>query len=173
MAVLGRTNSAATRRRAGENSDQRVANRDVWDFGWEIIAHAAVSRRPPISLYTIVARTHMYTYDAKVWDLPSFKDPCRTQRYDSLTVAPLLEGRTWQPRCANCGNSKGSSHTPSPHCSTFHVRTICAARPAGGCEDPKGLSRHPRENWQGAQTGHAPRPIAARVWSPAQAIRNS
>jgi hypothetical protein len=42
----------------------QVANRNG-DFGWEN-AHAAVSRRPPISLYTIVARTHMYMYDAKV-----------------------------------------------------------------------------------------------------------
>ena len=38
------------------------------------IAHEAVSRRPPISLCRMVARTHMYTYDAKVWDCPSFKD---------------------------------------------------------------------------------------------------
>jgi hypothetical protein len=30
------------------------------------IAHEAVSRRPPISLYSIVARTHMYTHDATV-----------------------------------------------------------------------------------------------------------
>jgi hypothetical protein len=42
-------------------SDAKVANRDVRDFGWEI-AHAAVSRRPPISLYATVARTHMNTY---------------------------------------------------------------------------------------------------------------
>jgi hypothetical protein len=28
--------------------------------------NAAVSRRPPISLYTIVPRTHMYTCAAKV-----------------------------------------------------------------------------------------------------------
>jgi hypothetical protein len=40
----------------------------VKDFGREI-AHAAVSRRPPIPLDTIVARTHMYTYAAKDWDL--------------------------------------------------------------------------------------------------------
>ena len=33
------------------------------------IAHAAVSRRPPISLDTIVARSESYTYAAKVWDL--------------------------------------------------------------------------------------------------------
>jgi hypothetical protein len=36
------------------------SNRNGWDSGWEI-AHAAVSRRPPISLYTIVARTEGYT----------------------------------------------------------------------------------------------------------------
>jgi hypothetical protein len=30
-------------------------------------AHEAVSRRPPTSLYTIVARTESYTYAAKVW----------------------------------------------------------------------------------------------------------
>ena len=44
------------------------------DFGREI-AHGAVSRRPPISLYTVVARTHMYTYAAKVWDLSIIQGP--------------------------------------------------------------------------------------------------
>jgi hypothetical protein len=43
-------------------SDKKVANRNVGDFGWEI-AHAAVS------LYTMVARTEGYTFDANVWDL--------------------------------------------------------------------------------------------------------
>jgi hypothetical protein len=42
--------------------------RIVRDFGWEI-AHEAVSRRPRISLDTIVAHTHMYTHAMKVWDL--------------------------------------------------------------------------------------------------------
>jgi hypothetical protein len=49
-------------------SDEKIANRNVGDFGWEI-AHEAVSRRPLIPLYSIVAYTHMYTYDASVWDL--------------------------------------------------------------------------------------------------------
>jgi hypothetical protein len=44
-----------------------VANRNVRDFGCET-AHAAVSRRPPIPLSSIVARTHMYANAAKVWD---------------------------------------------------------------------------------------------------------
>ena len=52
------------------------------DFGWEV-AHEAVSRRPPISLDVIVARTLMYTRDAKVWDLSIVQGllsvaPCRT-----------------------------------------------------------------------------------------------
>jgi hypothetical protein len=34
-------------------SDEKVADRTVNDFGWEI-AHEAVSRRPPIPLYTIL-----------------------------------------------------------------------------------------------------------------------
>jgi hypothetical protein len=49
-------------------SDAQAANRDDRDFGWEI-AHGPVTRRPPISLSKRVPRTHMYTYDAEVWDL--------------------------------------------------------------------------------------------------------
>jgi hypothetical protein len=44
------------------------------DFGWEI-AHAAVTRRSPISLDTIVPRIEGYTYDAKAWDLPLVQGP--------------------------------------------------------------------------------------------------
>jgi hypothetical protein len=47
-------------------SDAKVANRNGW------VAHA-ISRRPTVSLNTIVARTHMYTYAASVWDFVSFK----------------------------------------------------------------------------------------------------
>jgi hypothetical protein len=49
-------------------SDGKVANRNGRDFGWEI-AHEAVSRFPPISLYTTVAHTEGYTYAAEVWAL--------------------------------------------------------------------------------------------------------
>jgi hypothetical protein len=63
-------------------SDDKVANRNGRDFGWEI-AHEAVSPRPPISLFTIVARTRMYTYDATVLALriaqgPFSVAPCQT-----------------------------------------------------------------------------------------------
>jgi hypothetical protein len=53
-------------------SDEKVANRDGRDFGWEI-AHGAVRRRPPISLYTMVPRTAGYTYDVGFGIYPSFK----------------------------------------------------------------------------------------------------
>jgi hypothetical protein len=44
-----------------------------WDFGWEI-AHEAVSRRPPIALSRVVARTHMYTRTPRECGIcPSFK----------------------------------------------------------------------------------------------------
>jgi hypothetical protein len=81
----------------GDETKWRIVN--VRDFGWEI-AHAAVSRRPPIPLCTVVARTHMYTYAARVWRLsivqgPFSVAPCRTRIVTILqlshrcTPAPL------------------------------------------------------------------------------------
>jgi hypothetical protein len=64
-------------------SDAKVtANRDVRDFGWEI-ARGAVTRRPPISLDTVVPRAEGYTYDVGVWDLSIVQEqfpaaPCQT-----------------------------------------------------------------------------------------------
>jgi hypothetical protein len=48
-------------------------NRNVRILGWEI-PHAAVSRRPPISLHMIVPRTEGCTCAAKVWELSRYKD---------------------------------------------------------------------------------------------------
>ena len=64
------------------------------------IAHAAVSRRPPISLCTIVARTHMYTYAANVWDLPLVQEPfsvapCQTLIDRFATCTPLGAYQVW------------------------------------------------------------------------------
>jgi hypothetical protein len=50
------------------SANAKVCDRNVRDFGWEI-AHGAVSRRPPISLNTMVHHTGGYTYDVGVWDL--------------------------------------------------------------------------------------------------------
>ena len=47
--------------------DGKAANRNVGDFGGGSLDPG--SRRLPISLNMTVARTHMYTHYAKVWDL--------------------------------------------------------------------------------------------------------
>jgi hypothetical protein len=69
----------------GLNSDEKVANRDVRDSGWEV-AHAAVSRRTPISLDTMVPRTEGYTYDASVWDLSIVQGPFSVAPCQTLTL---------------------------------------------------------------------------------------
>jgi hypothetical protein len=48
------------------------------------VAHAAVSRRPPIPLDTTVTRTEGYAYDVGVWGLsivqgPFSVAPCQTR----------------------------------------------------------------------------------------------
>ena len=63
----------------------KLANRDVRDFGWEI-ALEAVSRRPPISLARIVARTEGYTYAAKFWDLSIVQGPFSVAHVPNLSV---------------------------------------------------------------------------------------
>jgi hypothetical protein len=77
-------------------SMKKVANRNDRDFGWEIV-HEAVSRRPPSSLYTFVARNHMYTYDADVWDLSIVQGPFSVAPCQTLIVtirnASLCESR--------------------------------------------------------------------------------
>ena len=88
-------------------SDEKVANRHVRDFGWEI-AHAAVSRRPPIPLHTIVARAEGYTYAPRVWDLsivqgPFYVAPCTnpsvTIRMFSIAVRCwVVQARHQAPR---------------------------------------------------------------------------
>jgi hypothetical protein len=60
-------------------------------FGWERRAHAAVSRRPPNSANTIVARTERSTYAVRVWDLS------------------LVQGLF-------CGPKPDSSDSRLPHC---------------------------------------------------------
>jgi hypothetical protein len=93
------------------------ANRGRRDFGWEI-AHEAVSRRPPISLYTIVARTEGYTYAAKVWALtlvqgPFSVAPCQpndSQLLHRCTSVGLLH-RDCRQRHAARGEDAERAHT--------------------------------------------------------------
>jgi hypothetical protein len=65
--------------------DTKNANRNVRGFRWEI-AHAAVSRRPPISLNTTVARTEGYTTDAEVWDLSIVQGPFSVASCQTLAL---------------------------------------------------------------------------------------
>jgi chemotaxis protein histidine kinase CheA len=87
-------------------SDAKVANRNVRDFGWEV-AHAVVSRRPPISCYAIVARYHVYMCAARFWNSSSFKGhflfaPCQTLvGWFSLSQLPLCAHSP--PRHGWCG----------------------------------------------------------------------
>ena len=81
--------------RALTYTDAESREPDGRGFGGEI-AHAAVSRRPPISLCTIVPRTHMYTYAPRVWALSIVQGP--------FSVAP----------CPN-PNRSDSRPFPSPY----------------------------------------------------------
>ena len=83
---------------------KKCANCNVRDFGWES-AHEAVSRRPPIPLSTIVARTHMYTYAAKVWALSivqghSTANPSRFATSASLYLSIVRGGDCARSLCS-------------------------------------------------------------------------
>jgi hypothetical protein len=97
------------------------------------MAHAAVSRRPPISLDTIVARTHMYTYAAKVWDLSIVQGafsvaPCRTFALRFATFCIAVSRRWtagWASTCLPLPPQRGNARTarvlrvtvaPAPSC---------------------------------------------------------
>jgi hypothetical protein len=80
------------------------------DFGCGI-AHAPVSRRPPISLYAMVPRTGGYTCDASVWGLsivqgPFSVAPCRTITLRFATFPPLY---AWATRDETTVNALGRS----------------------------------------------------------------
>jgi hypothetical protein len=66
-------------------------------------AHAAVSRRPPISLSMIVARTHMYTNDAKVWNLSIVQGPFSVAPCHALALRFATFHRCNPPWCSHPG----------------------------------------------------------------------
>jgi hypothetical protein len=96
--------------------DAKLRNGYVCDFGW-MIAHAAVSRRPPVSLDTIVARTHMYTHDCEFGICPSFKRhffvaPCRP----NITICNILVAvcTSLSPTAVTAGGCRQSRPHPPP-----------------------------------------------------------
>jgi hypothetical protein len=88
---------------------------DFRDFGWEI-AHAAVTRRPPISLYTMVPRTESYAYAVGVWDLSIVQGPFSVAPVPnpSVTIRQLFrrcEALHWlfpQPLMTHLAHPRGS-----------------------------------------------------------------
>jgi hypothetical protein len=104
---------------------QKLANRKtVGISGGGSIAHAAVSRRPPISLHTIAARTRMYSYAAKVWDSSIVQGPiprAKPHRYDSPPLASLNEMRI-KPGSAEWG---GPYATPTAAPTTASLGSRC------------------------------------------------
>jgi hypothetical protein len=74
--------------------DAKVANRDFRDFGWEI-AHAAVTRRPPISLYTRLPPTGGYAYDVGVWDSFMVQGPFSVAPCQTFEIAVCWQGRSF------------------------------------------------------------------------------
>ena len=92
---MRRSASPAAVARAPCTATNKVANRRVRDSGCEI-AHRAVTRRPPISLYTMVPRTRGCMYAAKVWNLsivqvPFSVAPCQSLALRFATLASLYE----------------------------------------------------------------------------------
>jgi hypothetical protein len=68
---------------------EQVANRDGVSGGGSLTK--AVTRRPPVSLYTMVLRTGGYTYGVGVWDLsivqgPFSVAPCQTLKLRFATL---------------------------------------------------------------------------------------
>jgi hypothetical protein len=97
------TCSRVTQVRVPLYSGGKVANRNVWEIAltW------------PISLYTTVARTHMNTYAAKVWDLSIVQGP--------FSVAPCqalaLRFATFAV-CCSCATNRFTRALPPEPCTT-------------------------------------------------------
>jgi hypothetical protein len=76
--VLRRTRPMGKKIPSWQRIQRMQKLRIVRDFGWKIAHEEAVSPRPPISLDTSVARTHMYTRTPrKVWEFVVGRVFCR------------------------------------------------------------------------------------------------
>ena len=101
---------AADAEQASRRTAMNKSNRSGRDFGWEI-AHAAVSRRPPIFLHTMVPRTGGYAYDDGVWDLSIIQGAifCRAVPY--LSDSRLFHRGIHHHAAAECGHVPGARST--------------------------------------------------------------
>jgi hypothetical protein len=93
-------------RGAAAYSDEKGCESQRGGFRVGEIAHAAASRRPPIPLSTIVARTNMYTYDANVWGLSIVQGPFSVAPRQTPDVA--IRNRVFFPRMGCTALSPGA-----------------------------------------------------------------
>jgi hypothetical protein len=113
-------------------SDGKVANRNDRDFFGVGVAHGGFTRRPPISLHTMVHRTGGFAYDVGVWELSIIQGPfsgravpnplvLRFATFPSLYCRGVGGARAWcssAPTRSTCGASRrppeGSFTTRAP-----------------------------------------------------------
>jgi hypothetical protein len=120
-------------------------------------SHEAVSRRPPNSLNTIAARTHMYTYAAKVWALPIIQGP--------FSVAPC---RTLSVTIRNCFIAVLHSASQCVHPAPNADPNLNSGRQAVRVRVPLRRGQHARcgagaHVLRGADAAHGLRAAAAAV----------
>ena len=115
-----------------------VANRDLRDFGWEI-AHGAVTRRPPISLYTMLPGATRTTLGFGI--CPSFKYHSLSPRakpwgYDSQLLHRCTRHATLPPCPLNFSPSPSRAQPPgATRDRTHHIRVFAGeASPSPGPE---------------------------------------
>jgi hypothetical protein len=92
----------------------------VWDFWWGMIAHEAITRRPPIPLYTTVPLTGDYAYNVGVWDLsivqgPFSVAPCPTLTFRFRNFCVAVGGRPERGRRRRGGGGAAGGGGAVPH----------------------------------------------------------
>jgi hypothetical protein len=163
----------------GSCSDAKVTNRNVRDFGWEIAR--------PVSLDTSVARTHMYTYAAKFWDLSLVQGhflsfPCQTLASNSQrsiaarTVIEKAQSTTasylHNPSSAQAG-SVVSRHAADAWTTLDDRSTSSPRKRCARCSTPSGR-RWTSALWASPPTwrGRTSRTVSLRRPSPLLMVRD-
>jgi hypothetical protein len=135
------------------------------------LTQAAVSRRPPISLSRSVARTHMYTYDADIWDLSLVQAIfCRPVPNLSITYATFASlyaaARTASPFLT-------VNATLSTSAVTIATLRPCTRHTPRVERQPKGVAEHSASAWRRMRTQHTERTSTAMCVAPSTLLRGN
>jgi hypothetical protein len=98
----------ATRLAEVTHTHDNVASRNVGFRAGEV-AHAAVSRRPPIPLTTSVARAEGFTYAAKAWALPIAQGPFPVAPVPNHTTTRNVTTRNFSRSAVGDGTAAGGA----------------------------------------------------------------